>query len=116
MKEAKKQTVRHSGMCTQCGTTMQKTFEGYWCKECHLEVDEYRYIPTDKLLDQHQIAMEILYGIHHFQKSIEIKKESLEGFSGTFPKLVKKYKNDIDTYIRCIDRLKERYNKLEKTL
>ena len=69
-------------------------------------------INTKTLIDNHQLCIEILEGISHFQSSIRLKKESLNGFAGTFYELRIKYAHNIDIYNRCINRLNQRYNNI----
>ena len=72
-----------------------------------------RYTTTKKwslLIDKHQLCIEILEGVKYFEKAIELKKYSINGFSGTFPELRRKYIHDVDIYERCVKRLKQRYD------
>jgi hypothetical protein len=67
---------------------------------------------TKKEIKKHELCIEILEGISHFQNSIKLKKDSITGIAGTFPELRSKYLDNIDTYKRCIKRLEQRYNKI----
>jgi len=66
-------------------------------------------ISSRSLINKHQMCIEILEGIMHFEQRKKQRIESIEGFPGTFPELRKKYVNDIDTINRCIKRLEQRY-------
>ena len=61
------------------------------------------------LIEKHQLCIEILEGIKHFENKKKHRIEIIEGFPGTFPRLRRKYINDIDTINRCIKRLEQRY-------
>ena len=71
---------------------------------CNLKRIDYR-----SLIDKHQVCIEILEGIMHFEQRKKHRIESIEGFPGTFPELRKKYINEIDSIDRCIKRLEQRY-------
>lgn len=71
---------------------------------------------TKNLIDQHLKVIELLEDIATFERRIELKKECINGFSGTFPELKLKYEDQIDTYNRCIARLYSRYEKAVKTI
>lgn len=64
------------------------------------------------LIDKHQMCIEILEGIMHFEQRKNHRIESIGGFAGTFPELRRKYVNDIDTINRCIKRLEQRYKRV----
>ena len=66
-------------------------------------------VSSRSLIDKHQMCIEILKDIMHFEQRKKHKIESIEGFPGTFPKLRRGYVNDIDTINRCIKRLEQRY-------
>ena len=71
-------------------------------------------IDTTSLIDQHQQLIEIVEAIQHFQMAKRHTIQSIEGFGGTFPRLRKKYIHNIDIYNRCINRLKERYSRINQ--
>jgi len=71
-------------------------------------------INTPSLIDKHQQCIEIVEAIAHFQMSKRHTIRSIESFGGTFPNLRKKYIHNIDIYNRCINRLKERYNRINQ--
>jgi ABC-type Zn uptake system ZnuABC Zn-binding protein ZnuA len=60
-------------------------------------------------IDKLQTCIEILEAITHFENMIKLKKESINGFSGTFPELRKKYLHNIQIYQKCMIRLIQRY-------
>ena len=64
------------------------------------------------LTNKHQMCIEIIEGIMHFEQRKKHRIESIEGFAGTFPELRRKYINDIDTINRCIKRLWQRYQRI----
>lgn len=61
-------------------------------------------------INLHLKGLEILEAIKALQKRNESSIENINGFPGTFPRLKKKYENDIDTRNRCIERLLIRHN------
>ena len=63
-------------------------------------------------IEKHQQCIDILMGIKSFQRRIITVEESINGFPGTFLELRIKYAHRIDIYIRCINRLNQRYYKL----
>ena len=65
-------------------------------------------VSSRSLIDKHQMCIEILEGIMHFEQQKKHRIESIEGFAGTFPELRRKY----DTINRCIKRLEQRYNRV----
>ena len=67
---------------------------------------------TKKLIKQHEKQIAILEAIRHFEKAIELKTGSLNGYPGTFPELRRKYNRNIEIYNKCIQRLTERYLKV----
>lgn len=69
-------------------------------------------VSSRSLIDKHQMCIEILEGIMHFEQRKKHRIESIEGFAGTFPELRRKYVNDIDTINRCIKRLEQRYKRV----
>ena len=69
-------------------------------------------VSSRSLIDKHQMCIEILEGIMHFELRKKYRIESVEGFAGTFPELRRKYVNDIDTINRCIKRLEQRYQRV----
>lgn len=69
-------------------------------------------ISSRSLIDKHQMCIEILEGIMHFEQRKKHRIESIEGFAGTFPELRRRYVNDVDTINRCIKRLEERYKRV----
>ena len=71
-------------------------------------------IDTTSLIDKHQSLIELAEAIHSFQMSRKLTIQSIEGFGGTFPELRRKYIHNIDIYNRCINRLKERYNRINQ--
>lgn len=64
------------------------------------------------LINKHQMCIEILEAIMHFENRKKNIAESIESIAGTFPDLRRKYVNDIDTINRCITRLQERYSRV----
>jgi len=54
---------------------------------------------------------EILNAIDAFERRIDLDKDSLDGFPGTFTSLRAKYLNDIDTREKCIERMWKLYKK-----
>lgn len=69
-------------------------------------------VSSRSLIDKHQMCIEILGGIIHFEQRKKHMIESIEGFAGIFPELRRKYVNDIDTINRCIKRLEQRYQRV----
>ena len=70
------------------------------------------YTHAENQIEKHQLRIEILEGVQHFARLIELKKESINGFAGTFPRLRRKYLHNIEIYKMCIARLYERYEKV----
>lgn len=70
------------------------------------------YKSACKLIEKHQLKIEILEAIQHFARMIEHKQESIDGFPGTFINLRMKYLHNIEIYNKCINRLKQRYNEV----
>ena len=62
-------------------------------------------------MNTHEVCIEILEGICHFETMIENTKYSLRGIAGQFPDLVKEYTHKIEIYEMCIKRLKQRHQK-----
>ena len=69
-------------------------------------------VSNRSLIEKHQMCIEILEGIMHFEQRKKHRIESIDGFAGIFPELRKKYVNEIDTINRCIKRLEQRYNRV----
>lgn len=69
-------------------------------------------VSSRSLIDKHQMCIEILEGIMHFEQRKKHRIENINGFAGKFPELRKKYVNDIDTINRCIKRLEQRYKRV----
>ena len=67
-------------------------------------------------LEKLETLVKIEEGIQSFFDRIDLKKESIDNMGGYFPELRDKNTNDIHTYMMCIDRLNERFNKLAITL
>ena len=67
-------------------------------------------------LEKLETLVKIEEGIQSFFDRIDLKKESIDNMGGYFPELRDKNTNDIHTYMMCIDRLNERFNKLANTL
>lgn len=84
-----------------------------WESNLHFVEEMYTYNKNASvLIKKHERAVEILEAIQSFEKRIELNKESINGFPGTFPQLRQKYENRIDTIQRCIKRLYRMYNSL----
>ena len=79
-------------------------------KECEVPNVGLANFSSRSLIEKHQMCIEILEGIMHFEQRKKLRIERIEGFGGTFPELRRKYVNDIDTINRCIKRLEQRYN------
>jgi hypothetical protein len=69
-------------------------------------------INGNSLIDKHQMCIEIVEAIMHFQLRKKHLIQSINGFGGSFSELRRKYVNNIDTINRCIKRLEERYNRV----
>tara|TARA_B100000900_G_scaffold299773_1_gene258323 strand:+ start:278 stop:496 length:219 start_codon:yes stop_codon:yes gene_type:complete len=67
-------------------------------------------------IDKLQTLIEIENSIETFRDKIELKQDSINGYSGQFRELRDKYTDDIYTYQMCIMRLQERFNKVLKTV
>ena len=67
------------------------------------------HVSTRLLIEKHQNCIEVLEGIKHFESAIRLKKESINGFPGTFPELRRKYIHNVEIYRKCIERLTKRY-------
>ena len=63
-----------------------------------------------------EMLIQIEEGIKSFEDRIELKQESIESTLGYFPELRDKYTDDIHTYMMCIKRLNERFNKILVTI
>ena len=59
-------------------------------------------------------AVKVLEMISDFKKRKQRRIDSINGFSGTFPRLRAEYVNDVDTINRCINRLHKYYLKTIK--
>lgn len=64
------------------------------------------------LIEKHQKAIEILLQIEYFENLIQMTNDSLKGIAGEFANLKIKYEHDGVIYNKCIDRIKQRYDKL----
>jgi len=64
----------------------------------------------NQMIKEHERAIEILEAIKAFDKRIQRNIESINGFAGTFPRLKKKYLNDIDTQKKCVYKLIDIYS------
>lgn len=73
-------------------------------------------IDTHNIIDNHQMCIEIMEAIQSFKNRKQLRIDSINGFSGTFPELRRKYSNDIDTINMCINRLYLRYENLKNQL
>ena len=69
-------------------------------------------IDTENLINKHQLSIEILEGIQMFQKLRSNNIADINGFSGEFPRLRKKYVHQVEIYSMCINRLNLRYKSL----
>lgn len=63
-------------------------------------------------LKRHERKGELLEAIESFYRRKEILQESINGFTGTFPKLRLSLENRVDTINRCILRLGILYNEV----
>jgi len=84
-------------------------------KESELNTPEIN-IDTHNIIDNHQMCIEIMEAIQSFKNRKQNRIDSINGFSGTFPELRRKYVNDIDTMNMCINRLYSRYENLKNQL
>lgn len=64
---------------------------------------------TQEQIERHQMCIQILEAIQHFENVKNHKQESISALGGMLPELRKKYINELDTYNRCIERLNQRY-------
>jgi len=62
-------------------------------------------------IKKHEICISILQGVSEFEERKKMITESFYGFSSSFPELKEKYLRDIEIHDKCIERLKQRYNK-----
>lgn len=69
---------------------------------------------TKELIGKHQLSIEILEAIGTFQMLRGSATDNINGFCGTFPELRRMYKHKLIIYEMCIERLKLRYNNLNK--
>ena len=68
----------------------------------------------NKLIEKHQKSIEILENIEQYYLRLELETKHISLFQDDFPELTEKSKHNIEIYKKCIERLKERYVKLQK--
>jgi len=66
----------------------------------------------DILIKKQERGLEILESIKALERRTELHQGSIDGFPGTFPKLRRKYLNNIDTIERGIKRLYIKFENL----
>ena len=67
---------------------------------------------TTELINKHYQIIELLERLQWIELKINTKTESVNGFSGTFPDLRKKYLKIIELNEYAIDKLTIKYNNL----
>jgi len=90
-----------------------KTIRPFSESECPVQ-QEASPLLADVLKQRHERAIDVLDAIKHFQQKKQLAIDSIHGFPGTFPGIRRQKINEIDTLNRCINRMYERYNKLNK--
>ena len=71
---------------------------------------------TTDLIKSHEECIKVLEAIEDFEDRINNTRLWIADFGSIFPELIDRNLNRIDTYTRCIERLKLRYDKLKRTL
>jgi hypothetical protein len=68
----------------------------------------------NKQIKNHETSIELLEAMQHFENLIKHKETAIKMCENSFPRLQYKYIHNIDIYNKCINRLQNRYNKLNK--
>jgi len=66
--------------------------------------------------EKHEMCIELIHAKKYFERLIISRDDGINGFSGTFPSLKRKYIHDIEIYKRCIERLNLRYRNIINSL
>lgn len=67
---------------------------------------------TTELIASHEMAIEILEGVQHFERLIKGREDSIKALNGNHMWLSDGYLHLIEIYRMCIVRLTERYKKI----
>ena len=68
---------------------------------------------VQRLKQMHEEKLDILEALEAFDRRINITIENINSITGTFPQLRYEMVHDIDIYKRCINRLWDRYFKID---